>query len=374
MSGAIYIVENDTKRLIKMQQTEYVREEDFQQLLQDFPDLLAGEQMDSAKPRKWILVKREAGIPSEMEGTNRWSLDHLFLDQDAIPTLVEVKRKNDTRLRREVVGQMLDYAANATKYWSGDEMHRQFIGTCLETNCAPDSKLSELLGEDADFESFWEKAYSNLLEGRVRLVFVADIIPQELQRIVEFLNERMQPTEVLAVEIRQYTGEGYSTHIPRLIGQTAAAQLRKNPRAQTSERPRGEWDKDKFLAEARERGLTEDQIQAMSKIFVFVEQHPQIEVEYGKGASYASLLPKLPQISKKSPFVVWAYGFLEIKLPWLNDNPKALEFRQAFKSELERVGIETSEDKISSYSVEVWSTWVDQLISATRNAMCVVQA
>jgi hypothetical protein len=29
---------------------------------------------------------------------------------------VEVKRSTDTRLRREVVGQMLDYAANAVVY------------------------------------------------------------------------------------------------------------------------------------------------------------------------------------------------------------------------------------------------------------------
>jgi hypothetical protein len=110
MSGVIYIIQNGT-RLIKMEQTAYTREEDFQQLLQDFPDLLAGEQIDSYEPRRWLFVAREVGMPAEAEGSNRWSLDHLFLDQDAIPTFVEVKRKSDTRLRREVVGQMLDYAA-----------------------------------------------------------------------------------------------------------------------------------------------------------------------------------------------------------------------------------------------------------------------
>ena len=31
------------------------------------------------------------------------------------PTLVEVKRSSDTRIRREVVGQMLDYAANGQR-------------------------------------------------------------------------------------------------------------------------------------------------------------------------------------------------------------------------------------------------------------------
>jgi len=41
------------------------------------------------------------------------------LDQDAIPTIVEVKRSTDTRIRREVVGQMLGYAANAVVYCPG---------------------------------------------------------------------------------------------------------------------------------------------------------------------------------------------------------------------------------------------------------------
>jgi len=51
------------------------------------------------------------------EGGDCWFVDHLLIDQDGIPTLVEVKRSTDTRIRREVVGQMLDYAANAVVYW-----------------------------------------------------------------------------------------------------------------------------------------------------------------------------------------------------------------------------------------------------------------
>lgn len=37
---------------------------------------------------------------------------------------------------------------------------------------------------------------------------MADVIPTELQRIVRFLTQQMYPAEVLAVEIRQYVGEG----------------------------------------------------------------------------------------------------------------------------------------------------------------------
>ena len=47
---------------------------------------------------------------------------------------------------------------------------------------------------------------TNLQAGKIRLIFVADVIPSELRRIVEFLNQQMDPGEVLAVEIRQYAG------------------------------------------------------------------------------------------------------------------------------------------------------------------------
>jgi hypothetical protein len=63
--------------------------------------------MDEELPRRWLLVSREVGVPLQEEGAGQMSLDHLFLDQGAVPTLVEVKRGSDTRIRREVVGQML---------------------------------------------------------------------------------------------------------------------------------------------------------------------------------------------------------------------------------------------------------------------------
>jgi hypothetical protein len=59
------------------------------------------------------LIERESAVPDTEGGPGRWSVDHLFLDQDSVPTLVEVKRSSDTRIRREVVGQLIDYAANA---------------------------------------------------------------------------------------------------------------------------------------------------------------------------------------------------------------------------------------------------------------------
>ncbi len=68
-------------------------------------------------------------MASEAQGSDRWSVDDLFVDQDAVPTLVEVKRSSDTRIRREVVGQMLDYAANAVAHWELERIRASFPPT-----------------------------------------------------------------------------------------------------------------------------------------------------------------------------------------------------------------------------------------------------
>jgi len=111
MSGKIYLLKEEGT-LEPLEEEAYASEDLLQTLLEKYPDLLAGDQIDQSEPRRWLLISREMGIPEEENGRDRWSLDHLFLDQDGVPTLVEVKRSSDSRIRREVVGQMLDYKTN----------------------------------------------------------------------------------------------------------------------------------------------------------------------------------------------------------------------------------------------------------------------
>jgi hypothetical protein len=88
-----------------------------QRLIARHPEVLAG---DDAAHRSLILVRREAGVREKEDSGARWALDHLYLDAKGIPTLVEVKRSSDTRSRREVVAQMLDYAAHARASFSAE--------------------------------------------------------------------------------------------------------------------------------------------------------------------------------------------------------------------------------------------------------------
>ncbi len=241
MSGGIYLIRDDGE-LVEMNERGYDTENLLQELLAKYPNLLAGDQIDDAAPRRWLLVSREMSLASEEDGAGRWSVDHLFLDQDAVPTIVEVKRSTDTRIRREVVGQMLDYAANGVVYWPVERLQAQFEAGREDHEQA----LTGLL-EDAETgpEEFWQKVKTNLQAGKVRLIFVSDRIPDELRRIVEFLNEQMNPAEVLALEIRQYVSQGLNlkTLVPRLIGQTAKAQIIKSGGARNGKR----WNEDTFF-------------------------------------------------------------------------------------------------------------------------------
>lgn len=208
--------------LVVMSETPYEKEAVLQQALEEHPDVIAGPTTAGSDAGQLLLIRREMGVPGTADGPNVWSLDHLFVDGEGVPVVVEVKRSSDTRIRREVVGQMLDYAANGSKYWPVASLRQ------LASETAGVDDPVTALWPDADVEQFWRKVQTNLEAGRVRLLFVADQIPAELARIIQFLNEQMTPAEVLGVELRQYVGGDHVAYVPRVIGQTGRAQEAKS--------------------------------------------------------------------------------------------------------------------------------------------------
>jgi hypothetical protein len=234
MAEGIFLEQNG--ELVDMQQAAYVSEDVLQSLLERHGVLLAGDQMaPGLESRRFLLIKREAGIPAGINERDRWSIDHVFIDQDAVPTLVEVKRSQNTQIRREVVGQMFDYAANAVAHWPEGTLATQFVATHTADEGGAIETLRAFLNltnggiEDAQehIEAWWRQAEANLRSGRLRLLFVADHIPPELRRIIEFLNQQMATTEVLGIEIRNYEGPGFRALVPRVVGLTEAARDRK---------------------------------------------------------------------------------------------------------------------------------------------------
>ena len=252
MAGAILSLP-DKGRPVELQPKSYDSEDTLQELLAEHPSLLAGDQMDPDAPRRWLLVSREMPIADEAGAASKWAIDHLFLDQEGIPTLVEVKRSSDTRLRREVVGQMLDYAANGLVSWPVETIQNAFAEGCEDRGEAPSVVLSHFLEDDTEEEDFWAQVRTNLRAGRIRLVFVADEIPSALLRVVQFLDSQMSPASVHAVEIRQFVGTGMTALVPRVVGQSAAKAKQTGSKGASAP-----WTEDRFFSalEGTASGLT----------------------------------------------------------------------------------------------------------------------
>lgn len=224
MAERIY-TRNAAGGLEPLEEEPFRTEDDLQSLIAQHPELLDGEQIRPGAPCRWLLVTREKGIPETSDSGARWAVDHLIVDQDAMPTLVEVKRGSNSEIRRSIVGQVLEYAAHASRTWTADDLRRAFEEAANAQGHNPSELLEGLLQTDGepDAYGFWEKVATNLSAKRMRLLFVADEIPDPLERVVEFLNEQMPNIEVLAVEIKQFRGKSTQTLVPRVLGRIADA-------------------------------------------------------------------------------------------------------------------------------------------------------
>jgi hypothetical protein len=258
-----------------LRQSSYDSEDVLQTALAEHPEVLAGSTTAGDTDSGLLLLRREVSV-SGQGGSAPFSLDHLFLDGDAVPVLVEVKRSSDSRVRREVVGQMLDHAANALTHWPVEVLQQALEARASAENRA-EADLLQDVAPGVDVDDFWRDVDANLRAGRIRMVFVADELPPDLVRVIEFLNEQMTPAEVLGVELRQFTGGGHTAYVPTVVGRTTYAVARKAGRSGQV------WDRRSFLdaADSRCRGRERDLVDALLKD---VDDHG-VRLSWGKGVS-----------------------------------------------------------------------------------------
>lgn len=287
MNDAIYLRQND--ELVEMTEKPYAYESVLQEKLAEYPRLLAGGQMSDRGIDRWALIAREKSVPDKRGGGERWSADHLFVDQDAVPTIVEVKRSDNTEIRRKIVGQMLDYVAHASIFWDADTLEERFVETCDELDISPEETLAELVDEE-ETAGFWEEVEKNLRSKEIRLVFVADEVPSELKRVVEFLNESMQEVEVLAIEVVQYASGDETVFVPRLYGQTEEAKASSSSSTSRTGSEYVETEDELYedLREKRRNGdISEDEYRTFVELYEFSKElGNDIDIGGAKNANF----------------------------------------------------------------------------------------
>lgn len=205
----------DGEKLSSVKQSLFDLESTFQEIVEKHPQLLNSITNSPYSP---VLIKRESGIADKNSTSNRWSIDHLFVDTDGVPILVEIKRAQDTRLRREVIGQIIEYASHANHSWTKESLLTDINTTCEELNLDKD-ELKKALYTTYQEDDFWDVVKNNLKTQNMRLVLVADDISGELETSLEWLND-LSPIEFIGLEIKKFNLDERILLLPRTIGMT----------------------------------------------------------------------------------------------------------------------------------------------------------
>ena len=196
----------------------YALESELQEILAAHPELIPGV---SAAARTCREFQSDVG-----------PADIVVVDSTGELTLVECKLASNPQIRREVVGQMFDYAS---RLWKMDV--EEFAAKWRARTFNP------LFLDDADGGlSLRESLAQNLEEGRFSIVLAVVKINPALKRMIEYLNAMAgRPTSVIAVEYSRLRQGSVEILMPHVYGQELA-----EAKSAPDRRDLTAWDEETF--------------------------------------------------------------------------------------------------------------------------------
>ncbi len=209
----IYLADKESGKWMPL--TASTQDSDFivQLALANSPELIPGDQIDPDNPRRWLLV--ESGI-DDPETVATKSL--VLLDQTAMPTFVICEEISSGKDHNRSVASMIALATQATVTWSGKKMRLLAKETATEQGQTLEERLLSLLGGEPDEDAFWAAVDDNLNKRQMRLIFVSEVITNELWQMLQFLDGTMSTVQVLAMEMKQFQAAGQTALLPRIVG------------------------------------------------------------------------------------------------------------------------------------------------------------
>jgi hypothetical protein len=339
-------------------------EKELQDLLQRNPSLLVGEQINPDEPRRWLLIKREMPVPDPATGAGRWAIDFLYIDQDATLTFVECKRHGDTRSRREVIAQVIDYVANSARLWSKKELIDAASAQAKAGNTTLDLAIRHLGSNDfPDTDSLMQAAIAKLSQHDVRVILFLEEAPPELKTMVEFMNKEMKSVEILLIEAKMYDVNGIIAVSPTLWGFTEEIRERKQAMAEAAG-DRIKWDESRFLADLKRRVTDESQCQAVRRLYVELPSEGCV-FRFGTGSVTGSVNARLPRLSDLALITVRSDGYLTVNFGSFA-NSEGLKLREGLAGAVRKAGLVVPEDyqkRYVNYRLADWAPNVAALIN-----------
>ncbi|MFN2459018.1 MAG: hypothetical protein ABR502_12525, partial [Chitinophagaceae bacterium] len=158
-----------------------------QQLIHTQPHILPIDDIES-NFSPLIAIGREVS-------TNVGPIDNLFISPTGYITIVETKLWRNPEARREVVGQILDYAKELKK-WSFSDLDNAAKSYNQLNNGNSDGLLTTIRRyepiDESEEQYFIDNISKNLQRGRFLLLIVGDGIRESVEDMVEYLSHTPQ--------------------------------------------------------------------------------------------------------------------------------------------------------------------------------------
>ena len=204
----------DGKRTIVKSQ-EYSKESELQEIIKNNPDL--------------INLSSIFGSPIMVIGRESENIDVLAITADAVPVVIECKRKDNPDMRY-LIAQVFEYASklNKKEYNEFDQMvTKYFASDRCEENQYKNLSLKEAflkfqatipdLDEAYDESEFIDDLSDNLKNGEFYLIMVVDKISDVTYQTVEFLNSKMNKLRVEIIEVSKFSDISRTIYVPKHI-------------------------------------------------------------------------------------------------------------------------------------------------------------
>jgi hypothetical protein len=154
------------------------------------------------------------------------AFDIVGVDVEGDLTVCECKLASNPGARREVVGQILEYAS-VLRGMSFEDLSARFEARHGQPLAAA---VSDIAGEGFDEEAFEAQVAENLAAGRFRLVIVVDTISETLKQTVTYLNDHLD-SSVLALELGYLRDGEVEMLLPAVYGEEIAERKERARRA-----------------------------------------------------------------------------------------------------------------------------------------------
>jgi hypothetical protein len=213
----LFVVEGGRTKVLENQ--NFDNEKLLQDVLEKFPEFIALDDLGAAEP--FMVIGREVATPAGY-------IDVLCIDGEGILTVIETKLARNSQIRREVIGQVLEYVAQVSKWSVHDVLmvaSKYFQSPNIDGDHRKLSLLEKLASvDDGDItaDDIYEKIESNLRKGLIKVIIASDTIPDTLRDTVIFINS-FSNFDIYVLQVQAFVKDGLQIYAPTIFGLTRKA-------------------------------------------------------------------------------------------------------------------------------------------------------